>query len=243
MLRFLYGHTEWVETRDLTLGNFDSHLRIKDTALWSFPICLYREAMHLQCFPPMRYVRGGALRTRIHDMTTFARFVQKWNMGIEPACTVRLYNAVCLYYVDFPDNFFFCLVCWLAWKKQIKIYTFLNFQCHFHCQVISKNVLVKTKATTMLLSRWSSSLSVTSKRCQMRALVQILPGSIFSNIFHCQWCFVHIYFNRIEAGQSQLCHVSSYYKCYKCRQTISKWPVHCLSQFHQQDFFTDRYLA
>ena len=30
---FLHGHAEWVKTRDLTLGNFDSHLRIKVTAL------------------------------------------------------------------------------------------------------------------------------------------------------------------------------------------------------------------
>ena len=47
---FLHEHAEWVQTRDLTLGNLDSHLRIKVTALWSFPICLYREATHLQCF-------------------------------------------------------------------------------------------------------------------------------------------------------------------------------------------------
>ena len=36
----------------------DSHLRIKDMALWVSPICLYREAMHLQCFSPTRYVRA-----------------------------------------------------------------------------------------------------------------------------------------------------------------------------------------
>ena len=29
----LHGHAEWVETRDLIKGNFDSHLRIKVTAL------------------------------------------------------------------------------------------------------------------------------------------------------------------------------------------------------------------
>ena len=29
----LLGHAEWVETRDLTLGNFDSCLTIKVTAL------------------------------------------------------------------------------------------------------------------------------------------------------------------------------------------------------------------
>ena len=31
---------------------FDSHLRIKVMAPWSFPIGLYVEAMYLQCFPP-----------------------------------------------------------------------------------------------------------------------------------------------------------------------------------------------
>ena len=29
----LHGHTEWVKIKDLTLGNFDSHLRIKVAAL------------------------------------------------------------------------------------------------------------------------------------------------------------------------------------------------------------------
>ena len=28
---------------------FDSHLLIRDMALWVSPICLYREAIHLQC--------------------------------------------------------------------------------------------------------------------------------------------------------------------------------------------------
>ena len=28
MPQFLYGHAEWVETKDLTLGDFDSHLTI-----------------------------------------------------------------------------------------------------------------------------------------------------------------------------------------------------------------------
>ena len=39
----LHGHAEWVETRDLTQGNFDSHLRIKVMALRSYPVCLYRK--------------------------------------------------------------------------------------------------------------------------------------------------------------------------------------------------------
>ena len=49
---FLYGHAEWIKTRSLTGQNFDSHLR--ELKLWHlFPIiCLYREAMHLQCFTP-----------------------------------------------------------------------------------------------------------------------------------------------------------------------------------------------
>ena len=29
------------------------------TALYSFPICLYREAIRLQCFPRTRYVKNG----------------------------------------------------------------------------------------------------------------------------------------------------------------------------------------
>ena len=35
---FLHGHAEWVDIRDLTRKNFDSHLRIKVMALWSFPM-------------------------------------------------------------------------------------------------------------------------------------------------------------------------------------------------------------
>ena len=32
-----------------------------------FPICLYREAMHLQCFPSTHYVVGAATRTYKRD--------------------------------------------------------------------------------------------------------------------------------------------------------------------------------
>jgi hypothetical protein len=32
-----------------------------------YPIYLYREAMHLQYFPPTRYVMGGATRAHIRD--------------------------------------------------------------------------------------------------------------------------------------------------------------------------------
>ena len=37
---------------------FDSHFKIKVMPPGVFPICLYREAMHLQWFTPTRYVSG-----------------------------------------------------------------------------------------------------------------------------------------------------------------------------------------
>ena len=37
-------------------------------------------------------------------------------------------------------------------NAKTKIYTFQNFQFHFHYQVMAKNVLIKTKSNTMLLS-------------------------------------------------------------------------------------------
>ena len=45
---------------NLMEGIFDLHLRIKDMVL---KVCLYREAIRLQCFTPTRYVRGVATRT------------------------------------------------------------------------------------------------------------------------------------------------------------------------------------
>ena len=57
----LHGHAEWVRIQNLMAGNLIHTLELK---LWHFEvflyICLYREAMHLQCFLPTRYVRGGA---------------------------------------------------------------------------------------------------------------------------------------------------------------------------------------
>ena len=60
-------------------------------ALGSFPICLYKEAMHLQCFPPTRYVRGGA--SRAHKRDDLYQNFSKAEYG-EPAWIVWLYNAV-----------------------------------------------------------------------------------------------------------------------------------------------------
>ena len=51
-----YGHAEWIVNFKKYDQIFDSHLRIKVMALWSFPICLYGEAIRLQCFLPTRYV-------------------------------------------------------------------------------------------------------------------------------------------------------------------------------------------
>ena len=66
--------------------------------------CLYREAMHLQCFPPTRYVRGVAT-----NVTTFTHFAQNWSLG----CLVVLYGSTMLPAQLrawwFPNNFF-CLV-------------------------------------------------------------------------------------------------------------------------------------
>ena len=46
---------EWIISRSLTAGIVDSRLWIK--VIEVFP-CLYREAIHLQCFPPTHYVSG-----------------------------------------------------------------------------------------------------------------------------------------------------------------------------------------
>ena len=49
---FLHGHAECAKSRKLTAGIFLFQFRSPVMALWSFPIGLYVEAMHLQCFPP-----------------------------------------------------------------------------------------------------------------------------------------------------------------------------------------------
>ena len=63
----LWAHRMYNEVSKLW-SDFDSRLRIKVTALWSFPIlCLYREAIRLQSFLPTRYMRGAVTRTYEHD--------------------------------------------------------------------------------------------------------------------------------------------------------------------------------
>ena len=62
MTNCLYEHAEWIAPGNSMEQNFDSHLRISYSAFK-----LYREAMHLQYFPPTRYVRDGATRAHKRD--------------------------------------------------------------------------------------------------------------------------------------------------------------------------------
>ena len=72
--------------------------------------------MRLQCFPPTRYVMGGASRVHIRD--NLYQICSKVEYG-EPACTVWLYNAVYLYY-GFSGQFFFLLSVSARLKKKKK---------------------------------------------------------------------------------------------------------------------------
>ena len=57
-------------------------------------ICLYREAIHLQCFMPMRYV----VVTRTYECDTFTQFAQNCNVG----SLLALYGSPSL--PSFPQN-------------------------------------------------------------------------------------------------------------------------------------------
>ena len=116
---FLYWRAEWIKTKNLMAG-IDSCLWIKVTALWSFP-CLYREAIRLQCFPPTRYVSG---RGHAH-ISTWRPLPDLLNIAIYGACFIIWLYYACRYTVAlslglsptmrwYPDDFFSCLVCWLA---------------------------------------------------------------------------------------------------------------------------------
>ena len=76
----LSGHAEWNMNLQTYDQIFDSHLRVKVMALWSFFIGLYVEAMHLQCFPPT--LRECALfRKRIlldHLLTEYGPGCSTW---------------------------------------------------------------------------------------------------------------------------------------------------------------------
>ena len=74
-------HTEWITPINFLEAEFDSHLRIKDNTLKLLQICLQREAMRLQCFPPTHYVRGGL---RAHKNVTTITNLTK--IEVQAAC-------------------------------------------------------------------------------------------------------------------------------------------------------------
>ena len=76
---FLYGHIEWIKIRSLTSGIVNSRLWIKLTALRSFPSCLYREAICLQCFSA-HTLHEWAWPCVHMDVTTFTWFAQNCNI-------------------------------------------------------------------------------------------------------------------------------------------------------------------
>ena len=116
----LYERAEWVKTRDLILGNLIHALElIEVTALWSIPICLYREAMHLQCFPPTRY-----LKNREYPWCALFRNYQIWSIG----CFFALYGSTmhprCI--VWFSGQYFFLLSMHASLKR---VHVCINLYC------------------------------------------------------------------------------------------------------------------
>ena len=89
-------NVQWSSKIDLS---FDSRLRIKVTALWSFPICLYREAIRLQCFLPTLYVRGAVLRT--YECGNHYLICSNMLMHASKHCVATSY----------PFLVFFCFLC------------------------------------------------------------------------------------------------------------------------------------
>ena len=87
------------------LGSGIFTLELKISHFKCFPICLYREAMRLQCFPPTRYVRGGA--TRAHKRDDLYPISSKLTYRL-PACIVWLYYASSskLDYMEVSGHFF-----------------------------------------------------------------------------------------------------------------------------------------
>ena len=76
--------------------------------LWPFEVfpCLCREAMHLQCFPPMRYVINREYPLGMHTYYADDLYLILSNLEYRlPACIVRLYYASSST-MWFPDNSF-----------------------------------------------------------------------------------------------------------------------------------------
>ena len=80
--------------------------------------------MHLQCFLSMRYVRGWAMGANQSDdhYPLWAKLMYRLPAGI-----------MWLYYESsstmwFSDNYFFCLVCGLLEKKNLRLQYICNLQ-------------------------------------------------------------------------------------------------------------------
>ena len=124
------------------ISDFDSHLYIKDMPSGMSPICLYREAIHLQCFTPTHYVKNGEYLscTRIlcwcfdpicskQHCREYARIV--WLYYAHLWC-LWLHLSLIFMHVATLDGLiglwmlsrkFFCLVCWLP------CYTLSSYIC------------------------------------------------------------------------------------------------------------------
>ena len=104
-------------------------------ALRSFPICLHREAMHLQCFTPTRYVRGVA--TRAHAIDDHYPLLSKLMYRL-PACILYCVSSSTMWW--FSDNFFLLSV-WSP-RKRRKNDNWLFFkQLILTCTIVLVNVL------------------------------------------------------------------------------------------------------
>ena len=74
----------------------------------------HREAMHLQCFTPTRYVKGMA--SAHMKLTTITNFCQ--NCCTDACLHYMALLCIQLKYVVVFGQFFFCLVCRLPCKKK-----------------------------------------------------------------------------------------------------------------------------
>ncbi len=116
-----WGHNFYMGTQSLMSREkwwsriFDSHLSIKVMALWSFPICLYREAIRLQCLRP-RATWGAWPRAHI-NVTTITRFAQNLHCGhLLPLCGPATYS-------DHISRCYSQLCSCIHWKACFSVYS------------------------------------------------------------------------------------------------------------------------
>ena len=117
-------------------------------ALWSVPICLYREAMHLQCFPPTRYVKNGEYPLGMR--TYYADDLYPIWSNLEyrlPACIVYSSTMHPARLCGVFRTIFFRLSVWSPWKKQQKLHA---LECATGC-------------TSWICNSWTAGLMAASK--------------------------------------------------------------------------------